>query len=102
MRYIQNEYFSWFRVFVLHSPFPPHIVSFKCFTSLSRICTQTKTPPVSNLILETFSHSLLYCSLLRFLIPMYTYPVSTEAEYDLEQWLSTGDDFAPEGTFGNV
>lgn len=33
---------------------------------------------------------------------MYTYPVPTEAEYDLEQWFSIGDDFAPEGTFGNV
>lgn len=29
---------------------------------------------------------------------MYTYPVPTEAEYDFEQWFSTGDDFAPEGT----
>lgn len=102
MRYIQNEYFLWFRVFVLHSPFSPHIVSFKFFTSLSRIYTQKKTLPVSNLILETFSLSLLYGSLLRFLTPMYTYPVPTEADCDLEQWFSIGDDFAPEGTFGNV
>lgn len=51
---------------------------------------------------KLFSYSVLCFTLLRFLIPIYTYLVPTEVEYDLEQWFSTGDDFAPQGTFGNV
>lgn len=64
------------RFSLFHNPFSPTL--FKFFISLSRICSHKKSLLVSHLILETFSHPVLYFTLLRVLIPIHRYTVHKE------------------------